>query len=108
MTTKEQIAAAFKNSIRAQLEKHGALFGPDGKPTNMASGWGGEDSLTVIESLCDAAYLGDEPEGFDAIKENVGALVNPSAFRQKLEGKGLVRKGEKGKRNTGVDLLAGI
>lgn len=52
---------------------------------NMHGSWGTEDSVSVIEQLVDAAYLGDKPEGFDAVRALVADLVNPSAFRQKLE-----------------------
>lgn len=55
------------------------------KATNHST-WGAEQSVAVIEKIADAAYLDDEPQGFDAIKEYVKALVNASAFRQKLEG----------------------
>jgi len=48
-------------------------------------GWGGKDSLAVIEALTDWAY-GESNEGFDPVRESIGELVNPSAFRQKLEG----------------------
>lgn len=108
MTTKEEIVAAFGKAVKKQLGEQGAVFGPDGKATNLAAGWGGKDSVAVIQEIADAAYLGDSPEGFDGIAAYVLALVNPSAFRQSLEAKGLVRKTEKGTRAGKADLLAGI
>lgn len=68
---------------------------------NGGTSWGGADSTAVIEALADAAYSTDE--GFDPIRGLVGELVNPSAFRQKLEKLDVgnpcyVRPGEKGKR----------
>lgn len=69
-------------------------------------GWGGKNSTAVIEAICDEAYGAEE--GFDTIRLYVSQLVNPSAFRQKLEDKGLVPKAEKGSRKSGVDVLAGL
>lgn len=71
-----------------------------------AGGWGGKNSTAVIEAICDEAY--SEGEGFDGIRLYVGQLVNPSAFRQKLEDKGLVPAAVKGSRKSGVDVLAGL
>lgn len=104
MTTKEQISEAFKTAVLARLK----LRGGDGTPNAKANGWGGEDSVAVIEAIVDAAYLGDSPEGFDAVKANVAALVNPSQFRQRLEAKKLVAEGVKRKRSAGADVLAGF
>lgn len=50
---------------------------------NMHGSWGTDDSIAVIEQLADEAY--SSGEGFDAIRSFVADLVNPSAFRQKLE-----------------------
>lgn len=69
-------------------------------------GWGGKNSTAVIEAITDEAY--GSGEGFDAIRLYVGQLVNPSAFRQKLEDKGLVPAAVKGSRKSGVDVLAGL
>lgn len=69
-------------------------------------GWGGKNSTAVIEAICDEAY--GTGEGFDAIRLYVSQLVNPSAFRQKLEDKGLVPAAVKGSRKSGVDVLAGL
>jgi hypothetical protein len=96
MDTKTEINNAFVAAVKKQLQANGG------------SGWGGRDSLAVIESICDAAYLGDAPEGFDGVRERVLALVNPSAFRQSLEAKGLVKASVPGTRSKKVDLLADI
>ena len=53
---------------------------------NAGIGWGRDQSVRVVEALCDAAYLdGEAPAGFDAIRVLVGQLVNPSAFYQQLQ-----------------------
>jgi hypothetical protein len=68
----KEIAEAYKNEVTAQVRK------------TAGTSWGGEESTAVIEKITDAAYLGESPEGFDAIRDLVKALVNPSAFRQQL------------------------
>lgn len=68
----DELKAVFQKAVQTRVEANGR------------SGWGGEDSLKVIEELADAAYSNDE--GFDGIRSWVASLVNPSAFRQVLEG----------------------
>lgn len=67
------ITETYQNAVIAAVKK-----------TNH-SAWGADESVEVIEKIVDAAYLGDEPEGFDAVRGLVKELVNASAFRQKLE-----------------------
>lgn len=69
--TKEELNAVYKAKVAERVA------------ANSHSSWGGKDSLAVVEVLCDTAYGVDE--GFDFIREKVGLLINPSAFRQTLE-----------------------
>lgn len=73
MTTKEEIATAvaqeYSNAVLVRLKKNGN------------SGWGGKDSLYVIESLVALAASDFPDEGFDPIRDYVDEQINPSAFR---------------------------
>lgn len=94
---KQKITVAFATAVKEQLKTSGG-------------GWGGGNSTAVIGALVET-MVGEEEialEGFDAIRLYVGQLVNPSAFRQKLEDKGLVPAAVKGSRKSGVDVLAGL
>ena len=55
-------------------------------------GWGNKDSLAVIESIVaeDAALSDGDVKQFtlsDEALQFIGVVINPSAFRQQLEGK---------------------
>jgi hypothetical protein len=65
-------------------------------------GWGVEDSLSVIIALV-ADNAGVEPQDLEADLEFIGAIrsvVNPSAFRQKLESAEILSKEGKTKRKA--------
>lgn len=67
----EEIKKVYLDAVAEQAAKTGHLS------------WGGDESTAVIEKVADAAYSIDE--GFDAIRGMVAVLVNPSAFKQRLE-----------------------
>lgn len=100
----ESVKKAYSDTVTARVKANGG------------SSWGGADSVAVIEAITDAAYLDGEAPGFDAIRELVSELVNPSAFRQKLEKlppthAAYVRPGEKGKRggtSAALTMLGGV
>lgn len=70
-----EIKETFKVTVRAQVGKGGHVR------------WGEAESLAVVEALCDVLLNNEDAQadGFDAIRENVRQVVNPSAFAQKLE-----------------------
>lgn len=74
---------------------------------NKEHGWGNEDSLAVILALiadnagCEIKELEDDKAFSGAIR----SVINPSAFRQKLESKGALNK-SKSTREKADDLLA--
>lgn len=76
--TKEQ-SDKIKEAFKAVVRERVALG-------NHAR-WGESDSLAVVEKLVEVLQGDDELalEGFDAIRANVGQVVNPSAFAQVLE-----------------------
>jgi hypothetical protein len=70
-----KVSETFKATVRAEVAKG-----------NHAR-WGEKESVNVIEALFG---LGEsdadvQAEGFDAIRDKVAEVVNPSAFAQKLE-----------------------
>jgi len=99
--TKEEVTkevnAAFVQAVEKRLAMHGFVRASDGSVSQKAQGWGGEDSVAVIEAVADAAYGAEE--GFDVIRGLVSTVVNPSQFRQGLEKKGRVIASER-KRGT--------
>lgn len=75
---------------------------------NKDHGWGVEDSLRVIIALV-ADNAGVEPEDLEADPEFIEAIrqvINPSAFRQRLENANILNKGSKVERRAS-QLLAG-
>lgn len=69
---------------------------------NKDHGWGVEDSLSVIIELV-ADNAGVEPKDLEADPEFIEAIrnvVNPSAFRQRLENAGILNKGSKVERKA--------
>lgn len=73
--TLAEIKDTFKTVVRQQVAKGGKVR------------WGEAESLAVIEALCDVLLTNEDAgaDGFDAIRANVGQVVNPSAFAQTLE-----------------------
>ena len=66
---------------------------------DKSHGWGNKDSLAVIESIVaeDAALSEGDVKQFtlsDEAMQFIGVVVNPSAFRQQLEGDGRLVKTE--------------
>ena len=57
-------------------------------------GWGQADSMHVIETLI-VAECGVEKEDIVELLDAINHVVNPSAFRQKLENAGILNKGSK-------------
>jgi hypothetical protein len=64
---------------------------------NKDHGWGGDDSWAVIDSL-----LNVEPEAEPYIR----AVINPSAFRQTLEGAKKLNEAPKGTRRSKANIFA--
>ena len=92
MTVKEVFQRAVKKRING----------------NKDHGWGVEDSLSVIIELV-ADNAGVEPKDLEADPEFIEAIrsvINPSAFRQKLESANILNKGSKVERKAS-NLLAG-
>lgn len=73
--TLQEIKDTFKTVVRQQVAKGGKVR------------WGEAESLAVIEALVEVMVTNEDAtaEGFDAIRANVGQVVNPSAFAQTLE-----------------------
>lgn len=71
--TKEEYKAEFLKAVQVNVEKG-----------NHAR-WGNDESVSVIEKLVEAVNSDDSQPGFDAIRDYVATVVNPSAFAQKLE-----------------------
>lgn len=72
----EKVQAQFRGLVREQVAK------------GNHSRWGESESVAVVEGLFALAASDDEigGEGFDAIREQVKRVINPSAFAQGLEG----------------------
>lgn len=75
MNVNDKVKEANKNAVRAAAKAGGN------------SRWGEAESLAVIEELFNLAISDEEVqvEGFDAIRDCVAAVINPSAFAQRLE-----------------------
>lgn len=84
--TLQEIKDTFKTVVRQQVAKGGKVR------------WGEAESLAVIEALVDVLVSNEDAQadGFDAIRTNVGQVVNPSAFAQTLEKLPAVGFDEKG------------
>jgi len=79
MKTVQDIEATFKASVETQING------------DKQHGWGAKDSLAVVEDLL-AEFAGEyavkENAAIrDAVHRAIGKVINPSAFRQKLESK---------------------
>lgn len=89
MTVAEKVSAAFKEIVRKRVAA--------GNHTQ----WGNADSVAVVVALVELMVNDDEVqlEGTDAIEGQIGLVVNPSAFAQRLEefpdGTGLRANGDK-------------
>lgn len=72
----EKVSATFRQTVRAQVAK------------GNHSQWREGDSLAVIEEMVGLLTSDEEvgAEGFDAIRDQMKRVVNPSAFAQSLEG----------------------
>ena len=70
-----KVSETFKSAVRAEVAKG-----------NHAR-WGERESVNVIEALfgLSESDADVQAEGFDAIRDKVAEVVNPSAFAQKLE-----------------------
>lgn len=91
----EKVAEVYKQAVREAVAK------------GSHQRWGNAESVGVVESLTELLSSDEEvgAEGFDAIREQVGNVVNPSAFAQVLEGlpedhPSHIRRPEKGKRGV--------
>jgi hypothetical protein len=91
----EKVATVRRDTVRAQVAR------------GNHSRWGGAESVAVIEELVSLLVSDEEvgAEGFDAIREAVTEVVNPSAFAQVLEKldeshPAHIRRPEKGKRTS--------
>lgn len=73
--TVNEIKETFKMSVRTQVAKGGGVR------------WGEAESLAVVEDLVTVLLSNEDAqaEGFDAIRHQVGQVINPSAFAQRLE-----------------------
>ena len=73
--TIQEINETFKTLVRQQVAKGGGTR------------WGEAESTEVIAGLVDLLVTNEDAstEGFDAIREKVSRVVNPSAFAQVLE-----------------------
>ncbi len=71
----KKVIEAFKAEVRKQVAKGGH------------SRWGNDESVAVIAELVSVMNSDEElsAEGFDAIRDKVAEVVNPSAFAQRLE-----------------------
>lgn len=74
-TISEKVAATFRTSVREAVAK------------GNHSRWGEGESAQVIEALVELLVSDDEvsADGYDAIREQVRRVINPSAFAQGLE-----------------------
>lgn len=73
---------------------------------DMQHGWGVDDSMAVIAALWEEETGSPLDMGEAETGGLIKAVVNPSAFRQRLESKGKLAKPVKGeKRNSAVGSL---
>lgn len=74
-SVQQKVADVFRKAVRERVA------------ANNHAAWGNADSAKVIEALVDLVISDDEVqlEGTDAISGQILAVVNPSAFAQKLE-----------------------
>lgn len=88
---------AWQSAVKAQING------------DKQHGWGQQDSIAVIQAvLCNET--GSSAEDLKPLMALIEPLVNPSAFRQKLESQGVLAKSEKKQRekNAIAGLLDGI
>lgn len=91
--TNEELKKVFVQAVTVAVAKGGGVR------------WGEAESLAVVEAMVEAMLASDDAmaKGFDAIRANVGKVVNPSAFAQALEKlpEGNPRRIVRPKRGTG-------
>ena len=102
MADKNPLVEAFHAAIKGQIQG------------DTKHGWGQADSLAVIEAVVaeDATQEAKKPGASlekytpsEAAMKLIAEVVNPSAFRQKLETKGILNKSHE--RKVKDDILAG-
>lgn len=86
---------AFQNAIKTAING------------DKNHGWGANDSLAVIMAVI-AEETGTSKEDLQGIEPLIKAVINPSAFRQTLESKGVLNKSNGVRSSAMKGLLDGL
>ena len=91
MKTKQNVIETFEASVETQIN------------SDKQHGWGAKDSLNVVRDILAefaSEYTAAQPEIIEAVDTAISKVINPSAFRQKLESKGMLAENQRSVKAT--------